>query len=138
MLFLALTPGDYLTIGDNVVIQLDKLAGNRCKLAVHAPKEVPVLRGKVAERASGERPDCLMDGPRWHRKEIVWSQSKEQALAAMRRQLSEMDGRDDGVKALRRQLNHMFPPEQAEGGPEGRTGPKPSEAGLVRRGEAAQ
>lgn len=114
MLFLALTPGDYLTIGDDVVIQLDKLAGNRCKLAVQAPKEVPVLRGKVLERAGGERPGYLMDGSRWHRKEIVWSRSKEQALAAMRRQLSQMDGRDDGVKALRRQLNHMFPPEQVK------------------------
>ncbi len=114
MLFLALAPGDYMTIGDDVVVQLDRIAGDRCKLAINAPKDVPVLRGKVLEREGGERPNCLLDGARWHRREIPWNRSKAQALAAMRKQLSEMDGRDDGVKALRRQLDHMFPPEPGE------------------------
>jgi len=52
MLSLTLLPGEYLTIGDNVVLQYD----------------------------------CTTE------------------------LLAEMDGGDDDVQALRRQLNHMFPP----------------------------
>ncbi|MDE7260503.1 MAG: carbon storage regulator [Oscillospiraceae bacterium] len=114
MLCLALTPGEYLTIGDNVVVQLDELAGNRCKLVVNAPREVPVLRGALLERTGGKRPDCVFDAPRKCRSEIPWNRSKAQALAAMRKQLSAMDDHDDDVKALRRQLDYIFPPEQSE------------------------
>jgi len=115
MLSLALAPGEYLTIGSNVVVQLNKIAGDRCKLTVTAPREVTILRGEVLERSGGKRPDCVFDGPQWHRSEIPWNRSKAQALSAMRALLDEMDGKDDDVKALRRQLNHMFPPVQ---GPE--------------------
>ena len=114
MLCLNLNQGEYLTIGEDVVVQLHSISGDRCKLVIHAPKEIPVLRGKVLERTGGQRPECVFDGPRWHRKEIIWDQSKAQALAAMRSLLSKMDGRDDDVKALRRQLNHMFPPGSEE------------------------
>ena len=111
MLCLALAQGEYLTIGSNVVVQLDRMAGDRCKLMIQAPREIHVIRGKVLEREGGERPDCVVDGPRWHRREIPWNRSKAQALAAMRTLLSEMDDRDGNVKALRRQLDHMFPPD---------------------------
>ena len=111
MLCLNLNQGEYMTIGENVVIQMDGISGDRCKLVIHAPKEIPVLRGKVLERTGGQRPECVFDGPRWHRKEIIWDRSKAQALAAMRLLLSQMDGRDSNVQALRRQLNHMFPQE---------------------------
>ena len=111
MLCLNLTPGEYMTIGGNVVIQLDRISGDRCKLMVDAPKDVLVLRGEVLERTGGQRPDCVFDGPRWHRREISWNRSKAQALDAMRALLSQMDGRDNDVQALRQQLNHMFPIE---------------------------
>ena len=111
MLCLNLTPGEYMTIGENVVVQLDRVSGDRCKLMVNAPREISILRGEVFERTGGERPACVFDGPRWHQKEILWNRSKAQALQAMRKLLSQMDGRDDDVKALRRQLNHMFPTE---------------------------
>ena len=111
MLCLNLTPGEYMTIGGNVVVQLDRVSGSRCKLIVDAPKEVSILRGEVLERAGGQRPDCVFDGPRWHKREISWDRSKAQALSAMRALLSRMDGRDGDVQALRRQLNHMFPAE---------------------------
>jgi len=113
MLCLNLNQGDYITIGEDVVVQMDTISGSRCKLMIQAPREVPVLRGEVLERTGGQRPPCVVDAPRWHRREIAWNRSKDQALAAMRTLLSQMDGRDDGVKALRRQLNHMFPPEQS-------------------------
>ena len=111
MLCLNLTPGEYMTIGDSVVVQLDRIAGDRCKLMIDAPREIPTLRGEVLERTGGERPSCVFDAPRWHRREIPWNRSKAQALAAMRMLLSEMDGWDSNVQALRRQLDHMFPPE---------------------------
>lgn len=114
MLCLNLNQGEYLTIGEDVVVQLHSISGDRCKLVIHAPKEIPVLRGKVLERTGGQRPECVFDGPRWHRREIIWDQSKAQALAAMRLLLSQMDGRDRNVQTLSRQLNRIFPPVQAE------------------------
>ena len=111
MLCLNLNQGEYLTIGEDIVVQLDGISGDRCRLMVQAPREIPVLRGKVLERTGGKRPDCVMDGPRWHRKEIIWDRSKAQALAAMRLLLSQMDGRDSNVQTLRRQLGHIFPVE---------------------------
>lgn len=112
MLCLNLNQGEYMTIGDDVVVQLNGISGDRCKLFIQAPREIPILRGAVLERQGGERPECVSDGPRWHRKEIVWDRSKAQALAAMRSVLSRMDGRDSDVQALRRQLNHIFPPTE--------------------------
>ena len=109
MLCLTLAAGEYLTIGSDVVVQLERMTGDRCKLAIQAPRELPILRGAVLEREGGERPECVFDAPRWYKPEIPWDRSKAQALHAMRALLNKMDGRDDGVKALRRQPNHMFP-----------------------------
>lgn len=111
MLCLNLNQGEYLTIGEDIVVQLNGISGDRCALMIQAPKEIPVLRGEVLERTGGQRPSCVFDGPRWHRKEISWDLSKAQALSAMRTLLSQMDGRDSDVQSLRRQLNHMFPAE---------------------------
>lgn len=108
MLCLSLVPGEYLTIGEQVVLQYDCVSGDRCKLLIDAPREIPVLRGAIRERTGAPRPQCLFDQPRRRRKEILWSQSKSQALAAMRRRLSRMEG--DDAEALRRQLDHIFPP----------------------------
>lgn len=113
MLCLNLNQGEYITIGGEVVVQMDGISGGRCRLMVQAPKEIPVLRGKVLERTGGQRPGCVVDAPRRHRKELSWNQSKAQALAAMRSLLSQMDGIDSNVQTLRRQLNHIFPPNEA-------------------------
>jgi len=56
MLCLNLNQGEYLTIGEDVVVQLDSISGDRCKLVINAPKEIAVLRGKVLERNGGHRP----------------------------------------------------------------------------------
>lgn len=114
MLCLGLNQGEYMTIGSDVVVQLDRIEGDRCRLVIKAPREIPVVRGKVLEREGGERPDCVFDAPRYHRREVPWDRSKAQALSAMRTLLSKMDGRDSDVQTLRRQLNHMFPPVQNE------------------------
>ena len=64
MLKLSLTPGEYLTIGDNVVVQLCRSEGGRAYLAVAAPREIPIVRGAVLEREGGQKTACLTDGPR--------------------------------------------------------------------------
>ncbi len=60
MLFLQLKFGEYLTIGDDIAIQVFQDTGARVRVAVKAPKDVAVLRGKVRERAGGERPGGLV------------------------------------------------------------------------------
>ena len=104
-----------MTIGGDVVVQLDRISGNRCKLMVQAPRDMTVLRGEVLERGGGQRPDCVLDGPVRHRQEVLWNRSKTRTLAAMRRLLSQMDGGDDDVRTLRRQLDYILPPEFASG-----------------------
>ncbi len=64
MLSLTLSPGEYVTIGDDVIVQFDYAEGGHCRLAFQAPREVPSLRGEVRERAGAQRPDCVFDKPR--------------------------------------------------------------------------
>ncbi len=66
MLSLTLSPGEYVTIGDNVILQFDCTVGERCKLAFQAPREVAILRGEVLERGGAARPDCVFDKPKPH------------------------------------------------------------------------
>lgn len=113
MLSLQLKTGDYLTIGEGVVVQLDRISGDRCKLMVQAPKDMTILRGEVLERTGGERPECVMNGPHRHRQEVFWNRNQSRTLAAMRALLCEMDGGDRNVQTLRRQLDFIFPPESA-------------------------
>ena len=115
MLFLQLKTGEYMTIGDNIIVQMNDISGSHCKLMIEAPREIPVVRGEVLERTGAERPECVMKtapqskyepGPSWNR-------NKTQTLIAMRRVLAQMDGGDERVKNLRRQLDFLFPPEFA-------------------------
>jgi carbon storage regulator CsrA len=113
MLSLQLKTGDYMTIGEDVVVQLDHISGDRCKLMIQAPKDMTILRGEVLERTGGERPECVFDGPRRHRQEVIWNRGKTRALNSIRLLLSRMDNGDEDVKTLRRQLDFIFPPEFA-------------------------
>ena len=94
MLSLQLRTGDYMTIGENVVVQLDQVSGDRCKLVVQAPRDMAILRGEVLERTGGERPECVFDSPRRHRQAVAWSRSKTRALNSIRLLLDQMDSTD--------------------------------------------
>lgn len=63
MLKLSMTPGEYITVGDNVVIQLYRVEGKRSYIAIDAPKEVTVLRGAVSEREGAAPPKHLARVP---------------------------------------------------------------------------
>ena len=58
MLSLQLKSGEYITIGDDIAVQIFEQSGSSFRVAVKAPRELTILRGEVHERA-GERPDGL-------------------------------------------------------------------------------
>ncbi|MDE7219941.1 MAG: carbon storage regulator [Oscillospiraceae bacterium] len=71
MLKLSLTPGEYLAIGENVVVQLSRCEGGRAYLSIDAPREIPIVRGAVLEREGGQRPPQLMPGtPKGHKSDL--------------------------------------------------------------------
>lgn len=59
VLSLRLKSGEYLTIGENIILQIFKQPGSAVCVEIQAPREIPILRGEVHER-SGERPDGLL------------------------------------------------------------------------------
>lgn len=48
MLVLSRKPGERLMIGDDVVLVINKIAGNRVTIAIEAPRDVRVVRGELA------------------------------------------------------------------------------------------
>lgn len=63
MLFLQLKSGEYLTIGDEIAVQVFQETGDRIRVAVKAPRDVSILRGEVRERLGTERPEGLVGPP---------------------------------------------------------------------------
>ena len=59
MLALQLSTGDYMTIGEEVVVQLNHISGDRCRLMVQAPWSGPAGNARSAylipHAASGRR-----------------------------------------------------------------------------------
>ena len=46
MLVLSRKAGEAIRIGDSVVVKVVRIHGNRIKLAIDAPKDIPVHRGE--------------------------------------------------------------------------------------------
>ena len=57
MLSLGRNPGEYIMIGDDIVVQVISMDGTM-RLAVEAPKDVKVVRGEVYEQ-SHPMPTCI-------------------------------------------------------------------------------
>lgn len=108
MLCITLLPGDYFTVGNDTVIQFDRLKGERVHLIVNAPREVPILRGEVLERQGSKRPDCVKDVSPHYVHQLPWDHAKKQALAELRQTLDGM-GDSPEVQALREKLDVIFP-----------------------------
>lgn len=62
MLSLMLKEGEYLTIGEDIAIQVFHGPGAQIQVAVKAPREMTILRGEVRERGGAKRPAGLV-GP---------------------------------------------------------------------------
>ena len=61
MLFLQLKSGEYLTIGEDIAVQVFLDTGSRIRVAVKAPRDFTVLRGEVWERNGAARPEGLVE-----------------------------------------------------------------------------
>ncbi len=61
MLSLQMKSGEYVTIGEDVVVQVFKESGPQFRISIKAPKEVSIMRGKVLERDGEQRPEGLLD-----------------------------------------------------------------------------
>ena len=57
MLALTVRAGDYITIGDDVVIQMLKV-GDVCRVAIDAPREMAIERAKVRKQ-NVDTPECI-------------------------------------------------------------------------------
>ncbi|TWT97286.1 carbon storage regulator [Neorhodopirellula pilleata] len=47
MLVLSRKEGEKLVIGDNVVITINRIAGNRVAVGIEAPRDVSIVRGEL-------------------------------------------------------------------------------------------
>ncbi len=112
MLCISLMPGEYFTVDGKTVIQYDRLSGERTHLTIHAPREVPILRGEVLERNGGKRPDCVMPVSRRYVRQLPWDRTKKQALAELRQALDGM-GDTPELRIIREKLDIIFP-QQSE------------------------
>lgn len=55
MLVLSRKAGEQIHIGDEITIEVRRVAGNRVALAVQAPRDVRILRGELKESADDFR-----------------------------------------------------------------------------------
>jgi sRNA-binding carbon storage regulator CsrA len=116
MLKLTLLPDEYLTVGDNIVVQLLRVSGGRADVAIEAPRAVPVVRGAVLERQGGKRPACLEPPPkkkaRYYRDQVFrWNDDRERAVRSMKQVFErlEQNGVGEEAKILRTQLDRIIP-----------------------------
>ena len=126
MLSLQMKSGDYVTIGEDVVVQVFRESGPQVRVSIKAPREVPIIRGAVLEQAGQKRPEGLhKKGPKKCPSDQIHSArrlegfSKKQdarqkeletrinAIAEMDRILSNMDQEQAEIKYLRFQLERM-------------------------------
>ena len=63
MLNLNLKEGEYLTIGDDIVVQTFPY-GSQTQVLIDAPRELTILRGKLRERGGETKPDAVIEGYR--------------------------------------------------------------------------
>ena len=126
MLSLQMKSGDYVTIGENVVVQVFRDSGPQFRISIKASKEIPIMRGAVLERAGQERPDGLHKRvPKKSPSEQIRSarkleelakrqearqkekETRSRAMAEMDRVLSNMDQNSAEIRYLRFQLEQM-------------------------------
>ncbi|WP_164103101.1 carbon storage regulator [Candidatus Laterigemmans baculatus] len=63
MLVLSRKEGERLVIGDNVVITVNRISGNRITLGIEAPREVRIVRGELEPLEDKEPSDKASQPP---------------------------------------------------------------------------
>ncbi len=62
MLVLSRKEGEQLLIGDNIVLTINRLSGNRVAIGIEAPREVRIVRGELERHevaATGSAPVAM-------------------------------------------------------------------------------
>ena len=54
MLVLSRKEGEQLLIGDNIVLTINRINGNRVAIGIEAPRDVRILRGELERHKVGE------------------------------------------------------------------------------------
>ena len=70
MLVLTRKSGEAIHIGDDIVVKVSDISGNRVKLCIDAPKIMRILRAEVAEQMEREvslRDESSLSSPRKER-----------------------------------------------------------------------
>ncbi len=116
MLRLTMTPDDYLIINDNIVLEIDRVAGGRAYISVYADRNIPVVRGEVFEKNGGERPGCLKPPLRKKRRyqrdqTFFWNDDRERAVRKMHKIMDHLEqaGSVKETQALRKLLDCIIP-----------------------------
>lgn len=107
MLHISVKVGEYFTIGDDAVIQFDKLSGERAGITIHAPREIPIVRGAVLEREGGRRPSCVTETAPRHVTRLPLTTGKKKALREIEETLARM-GDSPETALLRQKLDYIF------------------------------
>jgi len=126
LLSLQLKSGEYLTIGDDIAVQVFKQSGSTFRVAVKAPRELTILRGELHERTE-ERPAGLHShrpkSPSERRRTVEQLDklaARRAYFAAERRRQDE--ARADAVGQIRDIVGRMDDFVQAHGGERGLNG----------------
>ena len=61
MLSIGRKPGEYVMIGDNICVKVISVDG-MLRLAIEAPREVPIVRGELYEKRLAERGSSVEAG----------------------------------------------------------------------------
>lgn len=63
MLVLSRKEGEKLVIGDNVVVTINRISGNRVAIGIEAPREVSIVRGELKPEVTMSRTDGSGSSP---------------------------------------------------------------------------
>ena len=61
-LALTRTEDETIVIGDNIVVTVVRVNGKRVRLAIEAPREIPIRRGELLEDSPSKVADSAEDG----------------------------------------------------------------------------
>ncbi len=117
MLSISLEPDEYITIGDDIVVKVHKMARGRCFLSIEADRSVPIVRSAVRERSGLPAPECITPQP--PRKKVRrnpdtvyrWSDDRERALRNLQKVADRLEesGDEQEAKIVRMQLAQLVP-----------------------------
>ena len=55
MLVLGRKPGEYVVINENIIVKVIKTEDGQLRMAIDAPREIPIVRGELYEQQVAER-----------------------------------------------------------------------------------